>query len=66
MATINQLTVSLNFGDHAFEVGELVMDGKTIYFKYYPSFLETALEISPFKLKLSSDILTPDTQIFKT
>jgi serine/threonine-protein kinase HipA len=64
MATINQLTVSLNFGDHAFQVGELVMDGKTIYFKYYPSFLETALEISPFKLKLSQDILTPDTQIF--
>jgi serine/threonine-protein kinase HipA len=30
-----------------------------IYFKYHPDFISCGLEISPFKMKLSNEILTP-------
>ena len=64
---MNQVThtiVSINLDGQEIEVGELVSQGRTIYFKYYLSFLQTGLEISPIKLPFSTDILLPDTSIF--
>lgn len=55
---IERLTVELNFGDSLFEVGELVTNQKQIFFKYYPDFLKTNLEISPFKIPLNAEIQT--------
>ncbi len=46
------------------EVGELILREKEIFFQYHPAFLETGLEISPFKLPLAAGIRKPDTQIF--
>lgn len=46
------------------EVGELVSNGRKIYFQYHPGFIETGLQISPFKLPLSSGILSADTTVF--
>ena len=64
MKSTAQLLVSINLDGKKIEVGELASDGKKIYFKYHPSFIETGLQISPFKLPLSSEILTAETPIF--
>jgi serine/threonine-protein kinase HipA len=56
MIPIKKIFVSIRFDREAIEVGELVSDNKLIYFKYYPEFLKSSLEISPFKLKLSTSI----------
>lgn len=64
MENIQQLMVSINLNEKEIEVGELVSNNKRIYFKYYPDFIATGLQISPFKLKLSNNVLTTDTDIF--
>ncbi len=64
MERITQLIVSISIGTKEIEVGELVLDRRKIFFKYYPSFLETGLEISPFKLSLSNQILQAETEVF--
>lgn len=64
MKNIEQLMVSINLNGTNIEVGELVTDNKKIYFKYYPNFIETGLQISPFKMKLSNAVLSTDTAIF--
>lgn len=56
MEQIKKIFVSIQFDAAEIEVGELVRDDKWIYFKYYPEFLKKGLEISPFKLKLNTDI----------
>lgn len=62
---INKVKVSLNFGNKNVEVGELVLQNKSIYFKYFESFLDLNLNISPYKLKLNNSIQTADIQIFE-
>lgn len=64
MEPIEQLEVYLRFTDTPIAVGQMVTDNGTIFFKYNASFLEKGLAISPFKLKLSNGILTPETTIF--
>lgn len=65
MDQIKQLKVNISIGGKEIEVGELVYDGRNIYFKYYPSFIATGLEISPFKLPLSDQIRKVDTPVFE-
>ena len=64
MTHVNRLIVSLDFGGEEIELGELVLDGRKIYFKYYPSFIDLGIQISPLKLPLSSEIQVSDTSIF--
>lgn len=61
---INKVKISLNFGNKIVEVGELVLQNSKIYFKYFESFLGSELNLSPYKLKISNSLQTPDTQIF--
>jgi len=57
MGQINKIIVSLNFEkNNEIEVGELIADKKEIYFKYYKSFIDKGIEISPLKLNLSNKI----------
>ena len=57
MVQINKIIVSLNFEkNNEIEVGELIADKKEIYFKYYKSFIDKGIEISPLKLNLSNKI----------
>ncbi|MEZ4848079.1 MAG: HipA N-terminal domain-containing protein [Bacteroidia bacterium] len=65
MKNIERLVVALEAGNKEIEVGELVYSNRKIYFKYYPQFIDTGIQISPFKLPLSSEILIPDTMIFE-
>lgn len=64
MEPIEQLEVYLRFSHTPIPVGQMVSDNGTIFFKYDAAFIKTGLEISPFKLKLSDTILTPETPIF--
>jgi serine/threonine-protein kinase HipA len=52
-----RIKVSLDFGSSIVEVGILVEQNQQIYFRFEPSFLESDLDISPFKLKKTTEIL---------
>lgn len=64
MIGAERLVVSIVLGNEAKELGELVYTNRKIYFKYYPAFMDTGIQISPLKLPLSAKILSPDTGIF--
>ncbi|HEA23569.1 hypothetical protein LCGC14_1161470 [marine sediment metagenome] len=64
MEPIEKLHVYLSFTDTPVPVGQMVSDNGTIFFKYDAAFIKKGLELSPFKLKLSDTILTPETPIF--
>lgn len=64
MEPIEKLEVYLRFTDTPMVVGQMVTDNRTIFFKYDDTFIKKGLELSPFKLKLSDTILTPETPIF--
>ena len=52
-----RIKVSLDFGTSIVEVGMLVEQNQEIYFRFEPSFLESNLDLSPFKLKKTTEIL---------
>lgn len=56
MERIDKIIVSLQFDKKEIEVGELIEQGRQIFFRYFPDFIKMGIEISPFKLKLSNDI----------
>jgi serine/threonine-protein kinase HipA len=64
MERIKKIIVSINLNNEEIQVGELVSEAKSIYFKYHSDFIKRGLEISPLKLKLNSDIHKADTHIF--
>ena len=64
MTNVERLIVAIDLSGEEIEVGELVHDGRKIYFKYYPDFIDTGIKISPIKLPLSTEILVPDTSVF--
>lgn len=62
---VRKMIVSIQLAGREMEVGELVSDERKIFFRYYPSFIESGLEISPFKLKLSHEIFTAPADPFE-
>ena len=65
MENIDKLVVSINLNGKEVDLGELARDNKKIYFKYYTKFIDTGLQVSPFKLPLSEQIFLADTAIFE-
>ena len=59
MQSVQKTKAFLNLNNVKTEIGDLVQNQNRIYFKYHPDFIESGLEISPFKMKLSREILTP-------
>ncbi len=58
---ITNIKVSICFNaDNKLTVGRLAILNNTIYFEYDPKFIETKLEISPFKLPLTRETKTFD------
>ena len=51
---VKKVQVSIDFGDHPIIVGQLAWIKREFYFEYDPVFLESRLEISPFKLPLNA------------
>jgi serine/threonine-protein kinase HipA len=64
MEFIKNIIVSIQFNVTEIEVGELISEGRDIYFKFYTDFIAKGLEISPLKLKLNNEIQKADTKPF--
>ena len=58
MNKVNKLIVSINLEDRERDLGELIQAENKIYFKYFKEFIDTGIEISPFKMALSEKILS--------
>ena len=56
MEHVKKIIVSIQFSKNEIELGELVSEGRAIYFKYYTDFITKGIEISPLKLKLNTGI----------
>ena len=61
MEHVKKIIVSIKFSKNEIELGELVSEGRDIYFKYYTEFISKGIEISPLKLKLNTIINKADT-----
>ena len=62
---MNKLNVRLQIGPHdAKEVGQLVLDARTIYFRYASAYLQSGHNLSPFKLSFDDAIQRVDTAVF--
>lgn len=59
MKTIKSVKAFLNLDNSKSEIGEMILDKNKIYFKYNTDFIAAGLQISPFKLPLSSEIMLP-------
>ena len=64
MTGIKKLKVLLLL-DKSYEVGELVLSGRKIYFQYFNEFLNTGLNLSPLKLPFSPSINSAEQQPFE-
>ena len=64
MIGTRKLAVSLDLEGNRFELGELVLSERQIYFRYKPEFLETGLNISPLKLPFNSAIVSAPKEPF--
>lgn len=60
MEHVKKIIVSIQFNENEIELGELVSEGRDIYFKYYTAFVTKGIEISPIKLKLNTGINKAD------
>jgi serine/threonine-protein kinase HipA len=60
MEHVKKIIVSIQFSKNEIELGELVSEGRAIYFKYYTDFITKGIEISPIKLKLNTGINKAD------
>jgi serine/threonine-protein kinase HipA len=60
MIGVERLRVSIFLDNRETEVGELVLSRNRCYFKYSNSFLEKGIEISPFKMKLTPEVISAD------
>ena len=65
MEPIQKIIVSIDFGNEELPIGELIQEGKSIFFKYYTDFIRSRIEISPFHLTLNDKIYTAPTQPFE-
>lgn len=65
MKSIQKVIVSIDFGSKEFQVGELIKEGRGIYFKYYTEFIKTGFELSPFHLPLNDSIYKAPVQPFE-
>ena len=65
MKPIQKVIVSVDFGGKELPVGELIKEGKGIYFKYFTDFIKTGLDLSPFHLPLNDSIYTAPSQPFE-
>ncbi len=56
METVNKLFVSLHIEGQAYEVGELIISERKIYFRYSSDFILSGLNLSPIKLPFNTEI----------
>jgi serine/threonine-protein kinase HipA len=64
MQSTSKIKAFLNLNNVKTEIGDLIQNQNKIYFKYHSDFIDSGLELSPIKMKLSSAILTPKELFF--
>ena len=64
MAQISNILVSLDIEGNSFEVGELALNGKKIYFRYKTDFIKKGLNLSPLKLPFTTAISSAEPDPF--
>ncbi len=64
MENIKNILVSLELEGQSYEVGEMVRDNRTIYFRYNADFLKSGLNISPIKLPYNNEINSAGSEPF--
>ncbi len=62
---INTLDVFLNLYSKEFLVGKLAYKERVIYFEYDKEFLQSGIELSPYKLPLKSGVFICDDDVFE-
>lgn len=55
--SVSKIKVSLDFGTSVMEVGTLVEQKQVVFFRFHPTFLDKELNISPFKLRQTNEII---------
>lgn len=56
METVNKLYISINIEGQEYEVGELIISERKIYFRYNSDFILSGLNLSPIKLPFNTEI----------
>jgi len=62
---ISQIKVSLDFGAKPIPVGRLAIRDRVIYFEYDTDFLQSGLNLSPFRLPLKSGLHSFESSLFE-
>ena len=62
---VSQVKVGLDFGSGGEPLGRLALRDRQIFFEYDPDFLTRGLDVSPFRLRLTSGVQTFDGQLFQ-
>ena len=62
---IKQINVLIKFSGDEIPVGKLILENRSIYFKYEEDFLNNGTNISPFKLKYDNTIQTAEPTPFR-
>lgn len=62
---VRLIHVSLSLQDKALPVGRLALKDRNTYFEYEQDFLQSHLEISPFKLPLKAGVSVCDDRVFE-
>lgn len=65
MEETRNILVSLQLEGKTYEVGELVVNNRQIYFRYHQEFLKTGLNISPLKLPFTGEINNAEKEPFE-
>jgi len=64
MDNIKNILVSLDIEGQTYEVGEMVRDNRSIYFRYNADFLKSGQNISPIKLPFNNEINSAGSEPF--
>ncbi len=64
MDNIKNILVSLELEGKSYDVGEMVTDNRTIYFRYNANFLKNGFNISPIKLPFNNEINSAGSEPF--
>ena len=59
-----KLKLFLNMYGIRQEVGMLLQDKQRIFFEYFPDFLKSGIELSPFKLPLKAGVFEEKSRVF--
>ncbi len=65
MENIKNILVSLEPEGQSYEIGEMVRDNRTIYFRYNTEFLKCGFNISPIKQPYNNEINSAESENLK-